>query len=90
MATDDQMIHAANRRKAVVEAIRQSIETRGYPPTLSELADAMDVDRETVKVDIRTLEAGGYIEVDKGMTRGLRIAGHDVVVLPRQRDPIEA
>jgi SOS-response transcriptional repressor LexA len=83
MATDDQMEHAALRRKAVVTAIRESIERRGYPPTLSELATAMDVDRETIKVDVRMLERGGYLEVDKGVTRGMRIAGLDVVLVPR-------
>lgn len=84
MATDDQIETAARRRVKVLGTIREHIETHGYPPTLTELADLMDVDRETIKVDVRTLEAGGYLEVDKGKTRGLRITGYRVALIPAQ------
>lgn len=83
MATDDQMLHAAQRRRALLEVVRRFIETRGYPPTLTELAEVTGVTRETTVVDLRTLEAAQLVEVDKGVTRGIRLVGFDVVLVPR-------
>lgn len=82
MATDEQIERAAKRRGRVLDAIKAHITDKGYPPTLTELAQLLDVDRETIVVDVRTLAAGGYIEVDKGIVRGIRVAGYRVVLVP--------
>lgn len=80
MATQEQIVGAAERRAGVLEYVRTSIETRGYPPTLTEIATATGVDRATTIGDVRVLASEGYLEVDKGATRGLRLAGHRVVL----------
>jgi predicted transcriptional regulator len=82
MATAEQLETAAARRVRIRGAIRESITSRGYPPTLSELAESTGVDRETIKVDLRTLADAGVIEVDKGVTRGIRLKGYRVVLVP--------
>ena len=81
MATADQIEQAAKRRARIPDTVRRSIEGKGYPPTITELADALDVDRETVKADLAVLVEAGYLEVDKGITRGIRLAGHRVVLV---------
>jgi SOS-response transcriptional repressor LexA len=83
MATDEQLKTAADRRVRTLDLIREHITTKGYPPTLTELAGTTSVDRATVVVDVRVLEKEGLIEVDRGITRGIRLAGHDVVLVPR-------
>lgn len=83
MATDDQLATAARRRVQTLDVIRRHITDKGYPPTLTEIADATHVDRATVVIDVRVLANEGLLEVDKGITRGLRLAGHDVVLVPR-------
>lgn len=83
MATTDQLATAARRRVETLDVIRRHITDKGYPPTLSEIAKATGVDRATVVVDVRVLAENGQIEVDKGVTRGVRIAGHNVVLVPR-------
>lgn len=82
MATDEQIEQAAKRRGRVLDAIKNHITDKGYPPTLTDLAQLLDVDRETIVVDVRTLAAGGYIEVDKGIVRGIRVVGYRVVLVP--------
>jgi SOS-response transcriptional repressor LexA len=83
MATTDQLAAAAERRVETLDVIRRHITSHGYPPTLTEIAEATGVDRATVVVDVRVLTDAGELEVDKGITRGLRIARHDVVLVPR-------
>lgn len=84
MATEDQLKTAADRRVDTLDVIRRYITDKGYPPTMTDIAEATGVDRATVVIDVRVLTKAGLIEVDKGVTRGIRLAGHDVVLVPRQ------
>lgn len=93
MATPQQIENAAARRVGHLERIRQHIETHGFPPTLSELADAVDVDRETVKKDMRVLRDEGLIEFGNATDadgnraatapagRAIRLVGHRVILV---------
>lgn len=85
MATADQLADAATRRVATLDVIRRHITDKGYPPTLTEIAEATGVDRATVVVDVRVLTKAGHLEVDPGVTRGIRVAGHDVVLVPQAK-----
>jgi len=62
------------RQAEVLKLIYQSISDSGYPPTLAELRDALDVSSNQGILDIlKILEDKGFIEKAEGMARGLRI-----------------
>ena len=62
------------RQAEVLKLIYKSISDSGYPPTLAELRDSLDVSSNQAVLDIlKILEDKGYIEKEEGMARGLRI-----------------
>lgn len=62
------------RQAEVLKLIYKSISDSGYPPTLAELRDELDVSSNQGVLDIlKILEDKGYIEKVEGMARGLRI-----------------
>ena len=62
-----------DRQKAVLEFISQSIESRGYPPTLREIGEHMGI-RSTNGVNdhLKALEKKGYLEREDLKSRALR------------------
>lgn len=75
MPTPEEHERADGRRDAIVEAIRTSIRDRGYPPSVSELAETVDVSASQIKYDLGRLVRDGRIERDAGVTRGIRLLG---------------
>lgn len=73
MATQEQMDTAATRRREVLNRIRDDLATKGYPPSVGELADATGVTKRTIRVDLERLRRDGRIEVDPGVARGIRL-----------------
>lgn len=63
-----------NRQAQVLDVIRRSIVTRGYPPTLREIGGAMGI-RSTNGVNdhLRALERKGYLTREDMTSRGLRL-----------------
>lgn len=62
------------RQAEVLKFIYKSISDSGYPPTLAELREALNVSSNQAVLDIlKILEDKGYIEKAEGMARGLRI-----------------
>lgn len=62
------------RQAEVLKLIYKSISDSGYPPTLAELRESLDVSSNQAVLDIlKLLEGKGYIEKQEGMARGLRI-----------------
>lgn len=62
------------RQSQVLKLIYKSISDSGYPPTLAELRDELEVSSNQAVLDIlKILEDKGYIEKAEGMARGLRI-----------------
>lgn len=62
------------RQAQVLKFIYKSISDSGYPPTLADLRDEMEVSSNQGVLDIlKILEDKGYIEKEEGMARGLRI-----------------
>lgn len=62
------------RQSEVLKLIYKSISDSGYPPTLAELRDALEVSSNQAVLDIlKILKNKGYIEKEEGMARGLRI-----------------
>jgi SOS-response transcriptional repressor LexA len=60
------------RQERVLDCIKRSIVERGYPPTLREIGDSMNI-RSTNGVNdhLRALERKGFIRVEGGISRGL-------------------
>lgn len=69
----DYLAAAATRRERVFELIAESISTRGYPPTVSEIADVTGMSKLITRRDLRKLRDDGRIEIDAGVTRGIRL-----------------
>src|SRR5947208_12482182 len=70
---DDDKEPLTDRQKAVLEFISQSIESRGYPPTLREIGEHMGI-RSTNGVNdhLKALEKKGYLEREELKSRALR------------------
>lgn len=62
------------RQEQVLRFIYKSISKSGYPPTLADLREELDVSSNQAVLDIlKILQTKGYIEKEEGMARGLRI-----------------
>ena len=70
---DDVKEPLTDRQRAVLEFISQSIESRGYPPTLREIGEHMGI-RSTNGVNdhLKALEKKGYLEREDLKSRALR------------------
>lgn len=73
MPTQEQIDRATARRVQIVEEIRESLRSRKYPPTVSELALATGVSKPQIRTDLGILVDAGILERDPGVPRGLRI-----------------
>jgi len=62
------------RQKQVLRAIYNSLKDSGYPPTLADLRDELDVSSNQAVLDLlRLLEEKGFIKKEEGMARGIKI-----------------
>jgi repressor LexA len=62
------------RRGAVLAAVRDSIDQRGYPPTVRELAATVGLSSySTVAMHLARLEANGWIRRDPGSPRAITV-----------------
>jgi repressor LexA len=71
------------RQKQTLDYIRQSIEQRGYPPTLREIGEYMGI-RSTNGVNdhLRALERKGYLRREDMKSRALRLVGNSEEAAP--------
>ena len=62
------------RQKQVLSAIYKSLKDSGYPPTLADLREELDVASNQAVLDLlKLLEEKKYIKKEEGMARGLKI-----------------
>lgn len=74
-----------HRQIEIVEFIKDSIESRGMPPTLDEIRRYLRVSSVNgVRDHLRALERKGVIELVAGVSRGIRLleSGDDIPGLP--------
>ena len=66
------------RQAQTLDFIRQSIEERGYPPTLREIGESMGI-RSTNGVNdhLRALERKGYLSREDMKSRALRLVSRE-------------
>lgn len=72
------MVGLTKRQAQTLDFIRQSIEQRGYPPTLREIGESMGI-RSTNGVNdhLRALERKGYLRREDMKSRALRLVGRE-------------
>jgi repressor LexA len=72
------MVGLTKRQAQTLDFIRQSIEERGYPPTLREIGESMGI-RSTNGVNdhLRALERKGYLRREDMKSRALRLVSQE-------------
>lgn len=64
----------SKRQQDVLDFIKEEIATKGYPPTVREICDALGLNSTaTVHSHLRTLEQKGYIKRDPTKNRALEV-----------------
>ncbi|WP_407656414.1 transcriptional repressor LexA [Krasilnikoviella flava] len=62
------------RQRRVLDTIRRSVESRGYPPTMREIGEAVGLaSPSSVKHQLTTLERKGYLRRDPNRPRAIEV-----------------
>jgi repressor LexA len=71
------------RQRRVLETIRTSVESRGYPPTMREIGEAVGLSSpSSVKHQLTTLERKGYLRRDPNRPRAMEVVDPAAPELP--------
>ena len=66
------------RQRRVLEVIRNSVETRGYPPSVREIGEAVGLNSpSSVAHQLKVLEAKGYLRRDPNRPRAMEMLDPD-------------
>jgi repressor LexA len=75
------------RQRTILEVIRASVTTRGYPPSIREIGDAVGLtSTSSVAHQLRTLERKGYLRRDANRPRAVDVRGADGAVTAVRTD----
>src|SRR5690348_4571735 len=80
------------RQRKVLQVIRDSVQRRGYPPSMREIGEAVGLtSTSSVSYQLSTLQSKGYLRRDAGRPRTVevRLPGHPAVC-PEAEEPEEA
>ncbi|WP_372594442.1 transcriptional repressor LexA [Actinotalea sp.] len=67
-----------SRQRLVLETIRASVESRGYPPSMREIGDAVGLTSpSSVKHQLTVLERKGYVRRDPNRPRAIEVVHPD-------------
>jgi len=71
------------RQRTILDVIRASVSSRGYPPSIREIGDAVGLtSTSSVAHQLRTLERKGYLRRDPNRPRAVDVRGADGGVTP--------
>jgi repressor LexA len=71
------------RQRTILEVIRSSVTTRGYPPSIREIGDAVGLtSTSSVAHQLRTLERKGYLRRDPNRPRAVDVRGTSELASP--------
>ena len=71
------------RQRTILQVIRASVTSRGYPPSIREIGDAVGLtSTSSVAHQLRTLERKGYLRRDPNRPRAVDVRGADEMVTP--------
>jgi repressor LexA len=66
------------RQRTILNVIRESVTTRGYPPSIREIGDAVGLtSTSSVAHQLRTLERKGYLRRDPNRPRAVDVRGSE-------------
>ncbi len=66
------------RQRTILNVIRESVTTRGYPPSIREIGDAVGLtSTSSVAHQLRTLERKGFLRRDPNRPRAVDVRGAD-------------
>ncbi len=75
------------RQRTILEVIRASVTSRGYPPSIREIGDAVGLtSTSSVAHQLRTLERKGYLRRDPNRPRAVDVRGVDDAPTPAITD----
>jgi repressor LexA len=75
------------RQRTILDVIRASVTTRGYPPSIREIGDAVGLtSTSSVAHQLRTLERKGYLRRDANRPRAVDVRGADDAVTAVRTD----
>ncbi len=81
------------RQRKVLQVIRESVQKRGYPPSMREIGDAVGLtSTSSVSYQLSTLQKKGYVHRDVGRPRtvGVHLPGHPAIRPERGHEQAEA
>jgi repressor LexA len=81
------------RQRGILRHIWESVNERGYPPSIREIGRAVGISSTSVvNYNLERLEQAGFIERDRGYSRGLRLsaAGEALFSPPEERESVVA
>ena len=71
------------RQRTILDVIRASVTSRGYPPSIREIGDAVGLtSTSSVAHQLRTLERKGYLRRDPNRPRAVDVRGSEDSVTP--------
>jgi repressor LexA len=71
------------RQRTILQVIRASVSSRGYPPSIREIGDAVGLtSTSSVAHQLRTLEKKGFLRRDPNRPRAVDVRGADDSVTP--------
>jgi repressor LexA len=77
----------SEKQLAILEFIQRSVSTRGYPPSMREIGDAVGLaSLSSVTHQLNQLELSGYLRRDPNRTRALEV----LIEIPSGDDPTES
>ena len=77
-----------DRQQAILDEIHRGVHQQGLPPTIRELCDAVGLKSpSSVKAQLETLEAKGYIRRDEGRSRAIHLLYDPVTHLSQTSSP---
>ena len=80
------------RQRKVLQVIRDSVQRRGYPPSMREIGEAVGLtSTSSVSYQLSTLQSKGYLRRDAGRPRTVevRLPGHPAI-RPEAEEPAKA
>jgi repressor LexA len=82
-STDTRDPALTERQRTILEVIRSSVTTRGYPPSIREIGDAVGLtSTSSVAHQLRTLERKGYLRRDPNRPRAVDVRTPDEMAGP--------
>lgn len=68
------------RQRTILEFIRKFVQENGYPPTIREIGRAANISSTSVvNYNLNILQAKGYIQRDREVSRGVKLLAKDVL-----------